>query len=358
MSVLLTFSFSNANSGTMCKQNFQWQLSRPDLFKWMGRCVFIMVMLCQILLLNQYLVIYENNASFQAFTIAYIPAMLLWAKGQMNDRQREVASGVWFLYTLPLCIHSGWILGTLMKKIDDKSPELDHGFVKYPLSATALVYLLLNAEDYEPRLYVKLDWGIIADILDIVNLLDAIVDPRKNAALPSEIHYCICAFTIMSIVILTFNFAIPVREALMKTDNRTPMQEKIFIIFILVQAMIINFPFLIIRLFLHYKFRSGASVFAFKNLLVIATNFTKVIRYVFCEDEEKPVASGGHTESNTEDCPSVIQSNHESSRMGDDTSSVASSTRRTNAKEEMGRSRLLNLQEEEEEGAEEIVVLN
>ena len=146
----------------------------------------------------------------------------------------------------------------------------------------------------------------------------------------------------------------------MNTDNRNQMQENIFIIFILVQAMIINFPFLIIRLFLHYKFRSGASVFAFKNLLVIATNFTKVICYVCCEEEEKTVASRGHTPSNTEDCPSVIQSNPESRRMGDDTSSVASSTKRTIPKEEQRRSRLLNLQEEEEEedGAEEIVVLS
>ena len=146
----------------------------------------------------------------------------------------------------------------------------------------------------------------------------------------------------------------------MNTDNRNQMQENIFIIFILVQAMIINFPFLIIRLFLHYNFRSGASVFAFKNLLVIATNFTEVIRYVCCKEGEKQLASRGHTPSNTEDCPSVIQSNPESSRMGDDTSSVASSTKRTNPKEEQRRSRLLNLQEEEEEedGAEEIVVLS
>ena len=106
----------------------------------------------------------------------------------------------------------------------------------------------------------------------------------------------------------------------MNTDNRNQMQENIFIIFILVQAMIINFNFLIFRLFLHYKFRSGASVLAFKNLLVIATNFTKVIRYVCCEEEEKPVASRGQTPSNTEDSPSVIQSNRESSRMGGDTS--------------------------------------
>ena len=146
----------------------------------------------------------------------------------------------------------------------------------------------------------------------------------------------------------------------MNTDNRNQMQENIFITFILVQAMIINFPFLIIRLFLLYKFPSGASVLAFKNLLVIATNFTKVIRYVCCEEEEKPVASRGQSPSNTEDSPSVIQSNPESSRMGDDTSSVASSARRNNPKEEQRRSRLSNLQEkeEEEDGAEEIVVLS
>ena len=351
----------------MCKHDFKCKLGRPDLFKWIGRCFFILVLLCQILVLNQYLVIYENNSSFHAFLLAYIPAMLLWAKGQINGRHREVASGVWFLYTLPLCIHSGWILGTLMTKIDDESPGLDHGFVKYPLSATALVYLLLHAEDYEPHLHMKLDWEIIVDIMDIVNLLDAIIDPQKNAALPSDVHYSICALAIIRLVILTFNFALPVREALSNTNEASKMQEKIFIIYILVHAMLINFPFLIIRLFLHYKFRSGASAFAFKNLLVIVTNFAKVIRYSCWEIEEKPAqvtSNDRHAPSNIEDFASVIPSNPESSRMGDDTSSIASSTRRTQ-REEQRRSRLLNLQEEDEEDGEneevdpdEIIVLN
>ena len=343
----------------MCKHDFNFNLpSRSVLFKWIGRFLFLVVLLCQILVLNQYLVLYAERSSFQAFTLAYAPAVMLWARGQMNSRQRDVASGVWFLYIIPLCIHSGWILGTLMTKIDVSSPGLDHGFVKYPLSATALVYMLLDAEDFEATLYMKLNWPVIVDILDIVNLLDAIIDPHKTVFLPRDIHYCICAFVIVTLVILTFNFAIPVREALMNTDETNEVQVKIYTIYIIVQAVVINFPFLAIRLVLHYKFKSGASVFAFKNFLVIVASFTKVRYHGCCDQEVKETnAANGHTPTNTEESASVIQSNP-SSRMGDDTSSIDSSVRRTQRveRDERRRSRIVDLQDRED--PEEIIVLS
>ena len=339
----------------MCKHDHNFKLSRLVLFKWFGRCLFSLVLLTQILLLNQYLVLYANKSSFQAFTLAYLPAILLWVKGQMKSRQQEVASGVWFLYILPLCVQSGWILGTLMSKIDVESPGLDHGFVKYPLSITALVYMLLDAEEFEPNLHLKLNWAVIVDILDIVDLLDAIIDPRKNEILPSDIHYCICAFAIVSLIILTFNFAGPVREALINTDETNQTQVKIHTVYMLVQAIVINFPFLVIRLVLHYKYKSGASVFAFKNLLVIVANLTKV-RCGCCKHDKKiDECSNGHTPSNTEESASVIQSML-SSRMVDDASSTASSGRRTQREERQRLPRLLNLPERED--PEEIIVLS
>ena len=340
----------------MCK-HAKLKIERPVLFKWIGRVLFVSILLIQVLVLNQYLVLYENKSSFQAFTLAYLPALLLWGKGQMNNRQREVAAGVWFLYILPLCIHGGWILGTLMSKIDVDSSGLDHGFVTYPFAATVLVYMLLDAEEFEPSLQMHLNWPVIIDIFDIINLLDAIIDPRKNAVLPSDIDYCIFAFVVFSVVILTFSFAIPVRDALRNTDETNKTQVKIFIVYILVQAIAVNLPFLVIRLVLHYTYKTGASVFAFKNLLVIVLNFIRV-NFDCCakEDEEEPRAppaltSNGHTPSNTEESGSVIQST-QSSRL-DDVSSIASSVKRTQ-KEERLRSRLV----QDREDPEEIIVLS
>ena len=352
---LLNLCVCAIQTATMCKHALNCKLSRPTLFKWVGRLLFISVLLAQVVVLNQYLVQYANKSSFQAFTLAYTPAILLWAKGQFNCRQQEVASGVWFLYIVPLCIHSGWILGTLMSEIDGESSGLDHGFLKYPLSVTALAYMLLDAEEFEPSLHMKLNWSILVDILDFVDLLDAIIDPRKNESLPGEIHYCICAFVVVSLIILTFNFAGPVREALSNTDETNETQAKIYTIYILVQAIFINFPFLVIRLVLHYKYKAGASVFAFKNLLVIIVNFTKV-RYGCCGERDEKISSNGHTPANTEDLESVsVVQSTQSSRMGDDVSSISSFGRRAQ-REERQRNRLFNLQDRED--PEEIIVLS
>ena len=348
------FSLFYTNS-TMCKHNLNFNVSRTVLFQWIGRFIFISVILTQAVLLNQYLVLYANKSSFQAFTLAYTPAVLLWVKGQMNSTQGEVASGVWFLYILSLCIHSGWILGTLMSKIDVESSGLDHGFLKYPLSLTAMVYMLLDAEEFEIALHMNLNWPILLDILDIVDILDAIIDPRKNAILPRDIDYCICAFVIVSLIILTFNFAGPVREALNNADETNETQEIIYMIYIIVQAVLVNFPFLVIRLVVHYKYKAGASVFAFKNLLIIVANFARV-RYGCCKRDEKTSTANGHTPANTEDLESasVIMST-QSSRVGDDASSIASSGKRQQ-REERQRSRLLTL--EDREDPEEIIVLS
>lgn len=338
----------------MCK-HVKLKIERSVLFKWIGRCLFVSVLLAQVLVLNQYLVSYEKESSFQAFTLAYVPTLLLWAKGQMNNRQREVAAGVWFLYILPLCIHGGWILGTLMSKIDADSSGLDHGFVKYPLCATVLVYMLLDADGFEPSFQMSINWPVIIDIFDTVNLLDAIIDPRKNKDLPNDIDYCIFAFAVLSVVILTFSFSVPVREALRNTDETNKSLVRIFTTYTLIQSIVVNLPFLVIRLVLHYTYKTGGSVFAFKNLLVIILNFIRV-NFDCCvkESEEEPqpaLTSNGHTPSNTEESGSVIQST-QSSRL-DDVSSISSSVKRTH-RDERVRSRLV----QDREDPEEIIVLS
>lgn len=338
----------------MCK-HVKLKIERSVLFKWIGRCLFVSIILVQVLVLNQYLVSYEKESSFQAFTLAYVPTLLLWAKGQMNNRQREVAAGVWFLYILPLCIHGGWILGTLMSKINVDSSGLDHGTVKYPFCATVLVYMLLDADGFEPSFHMNINWPVIIDIFDVVNLLDAIIDPRKNEVLPSDIDYCIFAFSVLSMIILTFSFAVPVREALRNIDDTNQSQARIFTTYTLLQSIVVNLPFLIIRLVLHYTYKTGGSVFAFKNLLVIILNFIRV-NFDCCvkEDEEEPqpaITSNGHTPSNTEESGSVIQST-QSSHL-DDVSSISSSVKRTH-RDERVRSRLV----QDREDPEEIIVLS
>ena len=114
------------------------------------------------------------------------------------------------------------------------------------------MYILLDAEEFEIALHMNLNWPILLDILDIVDILDPIIDPRKNAVLPHDIDYCICAFVIVSLITLTFNFAGPVREAL-NTDETNETQEIIYTIYIIVQAVLVNFPFLVIRLVVHYN---------------------------------------------------------------------------------------------------------
>lgn len=95
--------------------------------------------------------------------------------------------GVWFFYVLLFCIYFGWILGMLIFKIDVDFFGFDYGFVKYFLFVILLVYMLLDVEDYEFKLYMNLNWFVFIDIFDIINFLDVIIDLRKNEVLFSDI---------------------------------------------------------------------------------------------------------------------------------------------------------------------------
>ena len=334
-------------------KNLLVKIGQPVAFMWLGRALLGAVFLVQILILNQYLVFYENRPSLHAFTLAYGPAMLLWAKGQINNRQHEVAAGVWFLYITPLCIQSGWIVGKLLSKIDFHSHGLDDGFLNYPLSATALVYMFLDSEKFDSeRLHVQINWPVVADILDIVDLLGAIVDKEKKDILPNHVHYSICAFSIVSLVILTFSFAAPVRDALQNNNKTMTSHIRISATYKLAQAIAVNLPFLVIRLTLHFKYKAGSSAFAFKNVLVIVTDFFNVC-FDFCKSRS---SSSQHTPTNTEaDLASVAQWTHFSQM--DDALSVASSSRRpqkTEEKQKPGRFR----ERSGKDDPEEIIVLN
>lgn len=64
----------------------------------------------------------------------------------------------------------------LIFKIDVDFFGFDYGFVKYFLFVILLVYMLLDVEDYEFKLYMNLNWFVFIDIFDIINFLDVIID--------------------------------------------------------------------------------------------------------------------------------------------------------------------------------------
>lgn len=251
------------------------EFEKHNVCKWSTRATFVIVLSTQVIILNQYLALYEGKSSFQAFLLVYVPTLVLWAKGQWSNRSHIVAAGVWFLYVVPLGIETGWILGRLMDKIDNNS-FLDHGFLKYVLSLASLVFLFLHVCEFDSQMNTSQSWLRSADVLDSVDLLGVLLETEKTVSLPASVQNAIISFTLINTLALTFALTESLKSSMSHQEDNIELP-KVLLVYLLVQAFLINLPFLVIRLMLHYSFKHSSSVFAFKNFLVILVNLSNVV---------------------------------------------------------------------------------
>ena len=245
------------------------------------RVAFVVTVLAQVAVLNQYLTRYEAKTSFHAFLLLYAPALALWARGQCHrDRHRVVAAGVWVLYLMPLSVETGWILGRHGSNIDQSS-LLNAGFLKYVLSLAAVVFLILESQGIDLRLDSSRSWLHVVDVLDAVDLLGVLFSVDQAPPLPSSVRIAIVASTLICLFSMTFSLTESLKS-LGQNSDFTPELPTAILIHLLVQALLVNFPFLVIRLVLHYSYKQGSSVFAFKNSLMILQDVSAVCCNTCC----------------------------------------------------------------------------
>jgi len=245
--------------------------------KWLVRVAFLVVLLTQALLLGNYLVYYLHKSSAHAYILTYIPAVVLWIRGQIGNKGRTVAAAVWLLYSIPLTGITGWIFGQLLPKINNNS-MMDAGFLKNVIAMSALVFLLLDAQKYHPRLFMDLNWLKALDILDAADFVGMLFQ-EESSAVPGSFQRTVLSFGLLGLVLTTISLvSLQNRNSYQITDDDDDMQPSVPLetTRLLLQVLLVNFPFCALRVFLWHVYKVDLSVFTFKNVLAIAVDLIQI----------------------------------------------------------------------------------
>lgn len=244
---------------------------------------FLVVLLTQSLLLGSYLVYYLDKPSAHAYVLTYIPAVVLWIRGQIGKKGRTVAAAVWLLYSIPLSGIIGWIYGQLLPKIN-KNSIMDQGFLKNIISLSALVFILLDTQKLNPKLFMRLNWIKIIDILDTADFVGILLQDGASAV-PSSFQRTVISFGLLSLMLTTVSLIrLQARHSFqINIDGEDDFQPSIALEIskMLLQILLVNFPFCALRVFLWHQYKVGLSVFAFKNCFAIAVDLIQVASQTF-----------------------------------------------------------------------------
>ncbi|XP_031559369.1 uncharacterized protein LOC116295627 [Actinia tenebrosa] len=271
--------------------------------KWLARVAFIVVLSTQAILLDSYLVVYLKKSSAHAYIVTYIPAVILWIRGQISNKGRTVAAAVWFLYILPLAGIIGWIFDQLLQKID-KNSAMDQGFLKNIIAMAAMVYLLLDTHTYCPKLFLDINWVKAFDIVDSADFVGILLT-NNSASIPGSFKRGVVSFALISLLITTISLVAFQRG---ETDNEddvisTRASMPLEITRLLLQILLVNFPFFALRVFLWHEYKVELTVFAFKNVLMTIVDLIKIAgqgcesRALATADTDEAVSTAGSRRS-------------------------------------------------------------
>lgn len=267
--------------------------------KWLARVAFIVILSTQAILLDSYLVVYLKKSSAHAYILTYTPAVILWIRGQTSNKGRTVAAAVWFLYIIPLAGILGWIFDQLLQKID-KNSAMDQGFLKNIISMAVLVYLLLDTHTYCPKLFMDINWVKAFDILDSADFVGILLT-NDSTAIPGSFKRSVVSFALLSLLITTISLVALQRgdtdneDDVISTRASIPME----ITRLLLQILLVNFPFFALRVFLWHEYQVELTVFAFKNVLMTIVDLIRITgqgcesRALATADTDEAVSTAG-----------------------------------------------------------------
>lgn len=249
------------------------------IFKWLIRVSLLIVLLTQSLLLGNYLVHYLNKYSAQAYILTNVPAIVLWIRGQMGNKGRTVAAAVWLLYSIPLSGIIAWIISQLLPKIN-KNSAMDQGFLQNTISLSALVFILLDAQEFRPKLFMHFKWIKVLDILDLADFV-GILFQEESQKVPTSFQRTVVSFGLLSLMLTTIS--------LIRLQSRNPYPMNVEDDFqpsipleisrLIIQIVLVNFPFFSLRVYLWHLYKVELSVFTFKNALAIAVDLIQIGGY-------------------------------------------------------------------------------
>ncbi|KAL9959819.1 hypothetical protein ACROYT_G033175 [Oculina patagonica] len=252
--------------------------------KWGGRLLFFALLATQCGFLASYPAKYKDTIWFFMFAW-YVPVVIIWICLMVlreADLRRWVY--VWGLYIIGLLANIILIFGFVVDGID-KENFLGPNTLKMVLCITpVLLILLLNTaddsqeSDKHRELVSKSSVQMAIDLLDVVEMLDIILEEKEHAVGISK------SVGIAMVVVACFSLLLSIWQMAENKFNggKPTVRKKTSLIRSAVEMVCVNLVFLIVRVFVYFKYGKDESIFIAKNGIAIILS-TLEIRYLWDE---------------------------------------------------------------------------
>ena len=188
---------------------------------------------------------------------------------------------VWVLYILALITSIAVVFGVVGDRID-KEKLLGPNALKLVLCITPLLLLLLlrTADDWEEtehrELVSKLSFHMAIDLFDVVDMIDIVLeDYEHDIGIPKGFGIAMIVVACYTLLLSPWQLA---ENKLARGDSK--IRFRTAVLRNIVEIVLVNFPFLVIRAVVFFKYGKDESIFIAKNGIAIVLSLLD-IRHLF-----------------------------------------------------------------------------
>lgn len=234
----------------------------------MGKCwecvgvtTLVSLVLIQGVCLIQYPAQYEDETGWHLFAIPFALVALFVIGLQCLGKRPELIFVAWIFYVVFLSVVVGYIFGTLTDKLNPDSFFGPH-VLEFLVALSAGIFLLMDSNEFIPE-PEDIDWLRVLDLIDTAEFLGVLIGDEGALRLDSSIKVAI-------IVLACLSFLLPA-VSLYRLREETECNDRIL------QVILCNIPFFVVRSILYFHYKLSASRFMVKNILVIVVHLVLAV---------------------------------------------------------------------------------
>jgi len=250
--------------------------------KWGARAVFFALIIIQCIVLAGYPATYRNNSRWYALATSFAPALIVWFSLIASNAKLRRLFYVWDLYIIALISNIAIVFLVVGDSLD-KNKLLGPNALKLVLCITPLLLLLLlhNADDSDQtdehrELVSKLSYQMAIDLFDAVDMIDIVLEEiEHDFGIPNEFGAVMIVLACFSLMLSIWQLA---ENKLRRGETKIRFRNAFFRN--VVEILLVNLPFLVIRGVVFFKYGNNESIFMAKNVIAIILSVLE-IRHIY-----------------------------------------------------------------------------
>ena len=245
-----------------------------EVFLWGGRIFFLVLLLTQDFFLASYPAIY-SNLKWYSISLSYAPSVVVWLiLVKFKKAKLSRIFWIWGVFVLGLVVSTG-IVFIIVGDSLNKERFLGPNVLKMVLCITPVLLLLLlkTAEDAKKHreLVSSLCLQMALDLFDAIEIIDIVLEEKEHSYGISK------EFGIAMVVLACISFLLSPWKMAENNVEKGKLRRRTAKWRYILEMIVENLAFLVIRLVIVFKYEKGESIFIAKNGIAFVLGFMEIL---------------------------------------------------------------------------------